>query len=92
MKKNQKRIIYIALVIVFIELVFLILGGLIEMKFMNFMLSRGLPIQGSYIFGYVYTALPAQIVWAFFVSGLILGHLLGKKWWEVVYVKNRRMF
>ncbi|MFA5871215.1 MAG: hypothetical protein WC858_00680 [Parcubacteria group bacterium] len=86
---KTKMITYIFLVIILTELLSMLGYGLLEMKFIVIMYGRNLPIQEEHIMGIFYTALPVRIFWSFLLFGIILGYLLGKSWWRIVYVERR---
>ncbi|MDD3607624.1 MAG: hypothetical protein PHQ20_02405 [Candidatus Moranbacteria bacterium] len=66
-----------------------ILHALIEVFYINHLLSIGKSPQGNYFLGVGWCALPSWAQYSLPGLGIIGGYFLGVNWWKVVYIEKR---
>ncbi len=81
-----KRRIYIFLAILLGILLAVIAYALVEKAHINRLLAAGeVPKQvGEHWY------LPPSVAGIFLVGGMMLGYVLGVRWWQIIYVEKRR--
>jgi UDP-N-acetylmuramyl pentapeptide phosphotransferase/UDP-N-acetylglucosamine-1-phosphate transferase len=80
-----KRQIYILLAMVLGFLLSLIFYALLEKAYINRFISVGELPSGTRGESF----LPPSVGGVFFIGGMILGYVLGVRWWQIVYVEKR---
>lgn len=82
---KTKRRIYIFLAVVLGVLLGLIAYALLEKAQINAILSLGeAPVA---FYGRCY--LPPGVAITFLIGGMMLGYVLGVRWWQIIYVEKR---
>jgi hypothetical protein len=85
----MKKALYILLTIFLGLLLSFIFHALIEVVYINSILTRGAEVQGTYFLGFGWCALPFWVQYTLPALGIIGGYFLGQHWWKVVYVERR---
>jgi len=80
---NFKKIIYILLTILLGLILSLILHGIIEINYINFLLKEDILPQSSTLIPQCY--LPSLLQIFLLLLGLIGGYFLGHFWWKKIY-------
>ena len=83
-----KKTIYILLTIFLGLLLAQIVHWLIEIWWVNHLLSAGLAPK-LYIFLGTRCFLPPSLQFGLLILGLIGGYFLGQTWWRIVYIEHR---
>jgi len=83
-----KKTIYIMLVMLLWLLLAEIAHWLIEIHFVNVLLSDGL-VPRRYVFLGTHCFLPPYLQFSLLIVGLIVGYFTGQAWWRIVYVERR---
>jgi hypothetical protein len=85
----MKRSFYIFMTVILGLLLSFILHALIEMLYINHLISIGKLPQGSYPLGLYWCALPDWTYYSLLVLGIVGGYFLGVNWWRIVYIEKR---
>lgn len=85
----MKKVLYIAIAIFFWLMVSFILHAVVEMFILAVALKEGWTVEGTYFLGLGWCALPVWMQYSFAVLGVVVGYLIGQRWWNFVYVQKK---
>jgi hypothetical protein len=88
-KWSAKKIIYILLAITLGKLLGFVSFEILSLKFVKMLTRRGLPVEFSQVFWFVWSPLPAYLYWTLIYAGVIGGFFAGLRWWQIIYVEHR---
>lgn len=61
----------------------------IEIWYIKDILEQGMNVEWTAVYGKPSCALPVSLQYGLLLGGLVIGYLLGIRWWKLVYVEKK---
>jgi len=85
----MKKTIYLILSVILGIMISFIIHGLMEIVYLNWVEKSGHLVAWNSVLGKGSCALSDWVKYGLLILGIIGGYLLGRHWWQIVYMEKR---